>query len=296
MHKLFAYLKLVRFPAVFTAVADVLAGFACVSGGFEPLSTLAWLALTSALLYSAGMTFNDLFDRHADAVHRPERPIPSGMVTAREAAILGVCFFGLAFTIAVYVNAAAAAVTFALLMLILCYDTAAKHSPLGPLVMGACRGLNVLLGASAGGVFGLLVQPPAATMAAALTVYVAGLTWIARGETTGGSTRDLLLGHTFVNLGLLAFGWLTQTLASRFGPSALLIVLIVAVTANYRLSLIWKLRSSLTVRRAVRTLLLSIVVLDAAMTLFVTGRPAFGLCVLALLVPHLLLQKLFSVV
>ena len=41
------------------------------------------------MLYLAGMALNDLADREEDARERPERPIPSGAVSPRAAALIG---------------------------------------------------------------------------------------------------------------------------------------------------------------------------------------------------------------
>ena len=61
---LVAYLKLVRFPLVFTAIADSAAGyFIGRLGGDDPITpTLGLLALSSAGLYLSGMALNDIAD------------------------------------------------------------------------------------------------------------------------------------------------------------------------------------------------------------------------------------------
>ena len=79
-----AVLKLVRFPGVFTALADVLAGYMCVrfSGGSkgEP-ELLLYLLAAGACLYMGGMSFNDVLDMEKDRESRPRRPIPSGSIS-----------------------------------------------------------------------------------------------------------------------------------------------------------------------------------------------------------------------
>src|SRR5438445_670168 len=94
-----AYLELIRAPAVFTALADVMLGFFFAyrpSLFFEallpwtpPWTLLAMLLGASALLYAAGMVLNDFFDAQVDARERPRRPIPSARVSRRTAGWLG---------------------------------------------------------------------------------------------------------------------------------------------------------------------------------------------------------------
>src|SRR5690606_2335518 len=50
------------------------------------------MVLAVVMLYAGGMALNDFFDRAIDANERPNRPIPSGRIPPRNAAVLG---FGL---------------------------------------------------------------------------------------------------------------------------------------------------------------------------------------------------------
>src|SRR3954469_12326704 len=83
------YLQLVRLPNVFTAAADSLAGWLLVRGSFD--APRRWLPLVAAsmAIYAAGITLNDLFDYEVDVRERPARPLPSGQVSRRFAAIAG---------------------------------------------------------------------------------------------------------------------------------------------------------------------------------------------------------------
>src|SRR6516164_10670632 len=89
MQKLLAWLQLCRFAAVFTAMADICLGYLLTHESFEPARDFGLLLAASSCLYLAGMVFNDVFDREIDARERPKRPIPSGRVSVRAAAILG---------------------------------------------------------------------------------------------------------------------------------------------------------------------------------------------------------------
>ena len=141
-----------RLPNVFTAFADI-AMTACVgiavmpSIGEEYVRTIALLAAASACLYLAGMVWNDVFDLAEDKRDRPFRPIPSGRIALRTAAILG-SILTLA-GIALVVVAGAVGLGIGLACAMLLYDAWLKRTPVGPVAMAACRFLNVMLGLSA---------------------------------------------------------------------------------------------------------------------------------------------------
>ncbi|MFE9652491.1 SCO3242 family prenyltransferase [Micromonospora sp. NPDC006431] len=140
--------ELVRAPAALSVPGDVVAG-AAAAGALDRRTPA--LAGASVLLYWAGMAANDWADRRLDAVERPERPIPSGRV--HPAAAFGVAAGLTAAGLAVATAAGgrrAAAVAVPLAGAIWGYDLLAKNTAAGPAVMAACRGLDVLLGASPG--------------------------------------------------------------------------------------------------------------------------------------------------
>ncbi|NJP97967.1 UbiA family prenyltransferase [Nonomuraea sp. FMUSA5-5] len=140
-------LELVRAPAALSVPGDVAAGAA--AGQVLGPRTVG-LACSSVCLYWAGMAANDWADRHLDATERPERPIPSGRVSPGTAlgVAVGLTAAGLT-TAALAGGRRALAVAVPLAGAIWAYDLAAKNTRAGPLVMAACRGLDVLLGATA---------------------------------------------------------------------------------------------------------------------------------------------------
>ncbi|MGC5020835.1 SCO3242 family prenyltransferase [Micromonospora sp. DT47] len=169
--------ELVRAPAALSVPGDVVAG-ATAARALGPRT--AALAGASVLLYWAGMAANDWADRRLDAVERPERPIPSGRVAPATAVGLaaGLTAAGLGLAAAAG-GRRATAVALPLAAAIWGYDLTAKNTAAGPAVMAACRGLDVLLGATGGRV--------ARAVPAALTV--AAHTWtvtaLSRREVTG---------------------------------------------------------------------------------------------------------------
>src|SRR5262245_34732641 len=74
-------LKLGRVSNLPTVWSNVLAGTVLAGGEvWRPATLLVLLAIS--LLYVGGMYLNDAFDRDIDALERPTRPIPAGLIAA----------------------------------------------------------------------------------------------------------------------------------------------------------------------------------------------------------------------
>lgn len=176
--------ELVRAPAALTVPGDTLAGAA--SAGWPAGARTAALPVASTCLYWAGMALNDWADRQVDAVERPERPIPSGRVPAGTAlAVAGTLTAAGVAAAAVGGGRRSAATAVVLAAAVWAYDLSPKQGALSLATMASTRGLDVLLGASAGGLSGLRA---AAVPAAMVAVHTAGVTALSRGEVHGGST------------------------------------------------------------------------------------------------------------
>lgn len=170
--------ELVRAPAALSVPGDAVAG-AAAAGAFS--ARTSGLSAASVCLYWAGMAANDWADRDLDATERPERPVPSGRVAP-----------GTAFGVAAALSAAglalaglaggrrALAMALPLAGAVWWYDAGLKRTPAGPAAMAACRGLDVLLGASCGQ-WGRATWPALTVAAHTYTV-----TALSRREVTGG--------------------------------------------------------------------------------------------------------------
>lgn len=207
---------------MFSALGDPIAGLLLDAGDLAP-GQASRLSAASAMLYLAGMALNDLADREEDARERPERPIPSGTVSPRTAAIIGGSLL-LGGVLAAQ-RSGARWTGPALAAMIVAYDFQLKRSAvLGPAAMGACRALSLLLGVEASrGV----VTRRGAEGALLLGAYVAGLTLIARGETGAARATELRTGAglvagsllaTAVRGGIASLAWSAAT-AALTGPA-----------------------------------------------------------------------------
>jgi 4-hydroxybenzoate polyprenyltransferase len=232
------YLRLGRVSNLPTVWTNTLAGVV-LSGGSRDAATLLRLAFALSLFYVGGMFLNDAFDRNIDARERPERPIPSGQITAGEVFGIGFCLLGTGLGLLVG-NAVIRSepVENALISggvlgaFVVLYDAWHKRNPFSPVVMGLCRAaLYVAAGLGAGGVLSRTLLVGAAVLGA----YVVGLTFVARQENRksfrAGATLALLLSPValalFGTLGVVAWvllvllvGWAAMAIAPLFLEAA----------------------------------------------------------------------------
>jgi len=178
-----AIAELVRAPAALSVPGDALAGAAAA----DRLGVrAAGLSAASVCLYLAGMAANDWADRDLDAATRPERPVPSGRVAPVTALRIAAALSAAGLTLAAAVGGRRAlAVAVPLTGGAWLYDLRLKDTAAGPAAMAACRGLDVLLGASLGGARPGK-QRRAAAIAAAVAVHTGTVTLLSRREVTGG--------------------------------------------------------------------------------------------------------------
>ena len=203
MKKFVGFLRLTRPANIVTAISDIFAG-AVVAGyasSVSELSSLPYLIISTVGLYGGGVVFNDVFDADLDRIERPERPIPSGLISEKEGVLLGssLLIVGVAAASQLSIYPSGAIALF-IAIAALVYDKWGKHHRLlGPLNMGLCRGLNLLLGISvvpeALFQFGYLAVVP--------IIYIAAITMISRGEVHGGKSKTMLLA-AFLYLIVLA--------------------------------------------------------------------------------------------
>jgi hypothetical protein len=260
--------------------------------------TLATLIAASSLLYVAGMVLNDVFDVELDRRERPERPIPSGRVSLDSARRLGwrLLFLGAAagtgaafFTGSLRSGVVAAVLATAILL----YDAWLKRTPLGPVAMGACRMLNVLLGMSA-------VDAPFHAeiwlVAGAIGVYVAGITLFARKESEQSSPLHLTVAMLVMMLGIAMLALLPHW------PHRLVRLLQVQPWRWYLLTGAWGLWMAWRCQRAIFTptaarvkmvvaqSILSLVMLDA-LACYATRGIVWAALILLFLVPAVFLGR-----
>jgi 4-hydroxybenzoate polyprenyltransferase len=292
-----SYLQLIRLPNVLTAAADSLAGWLLVMGTLsEPRR---WLPLVAASmgLYAAGTALNDVFDVAIDRLERPNRPIPSGQVSRPLAAWLGAVALAAGPLLASTSGSAASTVVAAILGLcILSYDAGLKHTAIGPFAMGACRGLNLLLGMTHVTALG---GPIAWLVAFLYGLYVSGMTLVSRSETRGGLGRGLLIGWTLQNLAVL--GLAGSALAHRYFPhpatdrpliplEGLLVFAVVAMVVNLGAARTIRQPTPGQIQKSVKSSILTLVWLNVGLVAAVRG-PEMAALVALFWVPAFILGR-----
>jgi 4-hydroxybenzoate polyprenyltransferase len=294
-----AWLQLTRLPTIFTAIADTLMAIVVVRGETVPLPQSVAVVIATISLYWAGMILNDYCDREIDAEERPSRPIPSGRIAApvaRNAAIgLFVVGIGGAGT-ASWMMGTVWCVLLATLLTaaIVAYDTWLKHTPWGPVGMGSCRALNVLMAMTGVTNFTELSQVPG-LIPLGLLVYIAGVTLLARDEAARPRRLPLVLA-TFIamaGIGLLAWSRPVSPTPISFHLTTIGWVLLWITVALFTLrrfvAAIVQPRPA-TVIGAVKHALLSLILIDAALALS-AGGPYWACAILALMAPAMLLSQ-----
>ena len=163
-------------PTVWT---NTLAG-ALLAGAAGLGAELALALLAFTLFYTGGMFLNDAFDAPWDARERPERPIPSGAVTANQVFLWGFALLAAGVLLLAAFGREPAMAGMALAGVVTFYDWYHKANPLSPVVMGLCRAL-IYVGAA---LCYTVVLPPALWWGClVLLSYLIGLTYIAKQET-----------------------------------------------------------------------------------------------------------------
>lgn len=287
-----AFLTLTRPANLVTAIADVLAGMAIAGYFANPAPAAApvgWLCLATVGLYGGGVVFNDVFDAELDAVERPERPIPSGVVSKGAAVLLGAGLLAVGIVASFLVNETAGLLAMGIATASIIYDRFGKHhSWLGPVNMGLCRGLNLLLGVS--------ILPdqvmPWVWVGLVPVAYIAAITMISRGEVHGGKPVILRAAGLLYALVIACVAALAER-RHQLGTALPFLLLF----GYYIFPPLWRAVSEPAGRNiglAVRAGVLSLIVMNAAWVAAFASFP-LAMLVFCLLPLSRLLAKVFAV-
>ena len=254
-------LRLGRVSNLPTVWTNTLAGVVLAGGVAADRATLPLLVALS-LFYTAGMYLNDAYDAEIDARERPERPIPSGRVSAGTVFAAGFGMMAAGLLLLAWVGYGMAGGTgigpvvggIGLGAAIVLYNRRHKDNPASPVLMGLCR---VLVYVTAGLAVAPALPAPLWTGALLLLCYLIGLTYIAKQETLG-EVRNLW------PLAFLAAPVVYAVLAARYSVQGVVLGLLFVAWTGLAL---WFLRRRQPgdVPRAVVSLIAGIALLDAVL-------------------------------
>ena len=292
-----AYMQLMRPANIVTAIADVLAGYAIgkafsfgLTNELLNIQLLFWLGLSTIGLYGGGVVFNDVFDAETDKIERPERPIPSGKSSIQGAVILGTLLFIIGVTAAYMVSVTSFSIAIIIMFLALLYDKFFKHyALLGPINMGLCRGLNLLLGMS------VISNSLSERWFIALIpiVYISAITMVSQGEVHGRNPVALKRGgilYLLVIIGIMLLGVLTGFNLLPTLPFLMLFFLLIFPPLLTAI----KQNQPENIRNVVKAGIMSLIVMNASIAAGFEGW-AYGLIILGLLPLSVFIARQFEV-
>ncbi len=301
MKTVLAYLRLTRPANIVTAIADILAGWwisISVENAFSEwivipnrFATLLFLVLATIGLYGGGVVMNDVADFELDKIERPERAIPSGIISRTSATIFGISLLIAGIFCAVIVSTLSGGIALTIAILALIYNFFGKYSRFfGPINMGMCRGGNLLLGMSVA--FPIIWVWPLSLIP---VIYIAAITMISRGEVIGGNKKAIVFAGVLYGIVVLAIQYFsiiqTKFLDLIFANA---FIALFAVLIFRPLILAFRNPDPMNIRKAVKSGVISLIAMDAALATCFSGW-VMGLIILALLPISLLLAKGFAV-
>ncbi|MGN6508918.1 MAG: UbiA-like protein EboC [Chitinophaga sp.] len=295
LSKLLGYLRLMRPANILTAITDIMAGIAIAGflaqglADVQAVLQVTCLAIATIGLYGGGVVFNDIFDSALDRVERPERPIPSGIISRTEAVVLGIYLLLLGVLAAFTVGEISGFIAIGIAVAALVYDKWGKHhNLLGPFNMGLCRGLNLLLGMS------IIPEalPQYGWLAIAPVLYIASITMISRDEVHGGKKQTLMMAAAGYGVVCALILWQGIMKGETLKVICYLAVLLYLVLTPLVKAM--KAPTGPNIGKAVKGGIIGLIAMNAAWVAAFAATP-YPLAVLAFLPLSILLSKAFAV-
>ena len=266
------YLLLIRLPNIFTVPPDIVAGYsAAINPSSINVLDLIFIIVSSSFLYISGIVLNDIIDIEKDKNERPSRPLASGKVAKKIAFLIVIVTMSIGNVFALWVSLQSFFISLILSCTIIAYDYSLKKTSLGFFTMGLARGLNILLGSSLA-LFVVLQDITIFTRTlfifSSMVTYVSAITLLSRRETTGtNSTNQALFPFLIIFLAIVIMVLLT--LMGFLKSVSLIFLTFFAVTITYTFKQVTSNDySPLAIQKAIRNMVISIVVLDC---FFISG-------------------------
>jgi geranylgeranylglycerol-phosphate geranylgeranyltransferase len=142
-----AYIQLSRPVNVFITFVCILVACWIAGGMVSSWLLLFFAGLTGALVAAGANAINDAFDIDIDRINRPDRPLPSGALTVRDARRMWLVVSLTAIVINLFLNTAALLVVILSIVLLAVYSARLKRTVLvGNVVIGLMTGMAFIYG------------------------------------------------------------------------------------------------------------------------------------------------------
>ena len=155
-HKLITYWLLARFPwrfyfALMGVLYVMVFGRAVYNAPLYNIPILIAAFAIIALTSAGGCAINDYFDREADAISKPHRPIPAGNISPAGALEYAAVTFGVGAALAIYINLLAFIIVVFEILFLVTYPSVLKRLSglLANFLMGLASGLIAVFGEAA---------------------------------------------------------------------------------------------------------------------------------------------------
>ncbi len=296
--------QLVRLPNSFTLISDTTAASLVVGSFLLPVPAYILTLLASFCAYWAGMILNDVVDIEEDRISRPSRPLPAGRISpviaghvAHGMLLIGPMLILVATNIypaqKLWMGAAFGAAML-LSLTVRSYNSSLKPTLVGPVLMGLCRTLNILMAGCC--MFSLSESStmPIALVwyAGAIGLYIMGVTVYAKREESESAAGTLSLGLILEVAGLVLLAgfpaWSQTIHAWQLDPKLAypLLMGLIGVTVVQRGMQGISHPVPRKVQLAVRHAILTLILIDAAVAAMWAG-PWYGGAVAMMLMPAL---------
>jgi geranylgeranylglycerol-phosphate geranylgeranyltransferase len=145
--KLIAYFQLSRPVNVFITFMSIPVACWIAGGTVSSWFPIILAGITGALVAAGANAINDAFDIDIDRINRPNRPLPRGALTPRDARKMWLIVSITAFGINFYLNSTALLIVFFSIALLFFYSARLKRTVLaGNLVIGLMTGMAFIYG------------------------------------------------------------------------------------------------------------------------------------------------------
>lgn len=147
VNKIMGFVKIIRpINCLMMGIAVIIGRFIVTRSIYEPLNLLFGFT-TAFCLTGASMVVNDYYDRHTDKVNAPQRPIPSGLISTREALLFASSLSVLGILSALFTSTICLILSLIFFVISVYYNVKGKeYGLLGNLMVSSCVAITFIYG------------------------------------------------------------------------------------------------------------------------------------------------------